>query len=197
MNKETAIKDIEFIKNQIELSKKKLLVMSYDAVYWGIIVFIGLMYSYFEALYRFGYYSFYVWISIIFIGWGFQYYHEKFGKRVRIRTFSSKILNSVWVGAGVTMTLIALSSMLTYSTNKFVNPIAIAPLIGLVLGMSYFVTGVLTESKVMIFFSIIWWISSFSMLFITSIHILPSFASLILLLQVIPGIMFNRKNRFE
>ncbi len=194
--------EIEFIKKIIQESREKTVDVSMLGFIWGVIVILGLMNTYFMALFGIGINVGYFWLAIIISGWIITILDAKINVRHKnVDTFAVRIQNSVWAACGISMTIIYIVAAFQFETPKsdlvpysyIINSMAINPIIAMILGIAYFVTGKINDDKIVVLFSYLWWIGSISMFYMKSYHTFLIFAIMMLFLQVIPMIINYRK----
>jgi hypothetical protein len=100
---------------------------------------------------------------------------------------------SIWGAAGIGMTIIGFLG--TYSGT--VRPMAISPILSIIMGSAYFISGKVVGAKWISYLSFGWWSGGVILLFVTSIYSFLIMALLMLLFQTIPGIIMYRKYKKE
>jgi len=193
MDEKNALEDIQFIRKIINESKRSVIYSGKDYIFWGILVFIGMLATYIFVNVHFYFNYIWVWVVLIPIGWGYSLYNRARQKVKYPSTFVGKIISAVWGAAGVGMTLIGFVG--TYSGT--VSPNSIAPILCIIMGGAYFATGVAVESKWFRNLSFAWWIGGIVLLFVVSITGLLIMAFLMLAFQVIPGLIIYNKFKKE
>jgi hypothetical protein len=107
----------------------------------------------------------------------------------RAETFAGKILGSVWLSAGVAMTILGFAG--TYSGAY--GPVFISPVLAAVLGIAFYVSALVYDSLLMKYLAPLWWAGSIFMFFFPGLHTIIVMAAMMLFLQVIPGIILYKK----
>ena len=130
---------------------------------------------------------------LIPIGWGYSLFNRVRQKVKYPSTFVGKIISSVWGAAGIGMTLIGFVGI--YS--KTISPNSISPILCIIMGGAYFVTGIAIESKWFRNLSFAWWIGGVVLLYVVTIEALLIMAFLMLAFQVIPGLIVYNKFKKE
>jgi len=183
-----AKEELEFIKKIIEDSRKDIVYNGMDYIFWGLIVAIGMIINYFMEILRYRFmHFFWIWVIIIAIGWTFSIftYFVK-GKKERKKTFSNKIVGSVWGACGIAMTICGFIGTLTNAINHNY----ISPTLCTIVGVGYYITGVIFENKWIKYFSFGWWIGSLIMYFYPGDYTMLLMAFMMICFQVIPGFIF-------
>ncbi|MGE5430575.1 MAG: hypothetical protein ACM3QX_05855 [Syntrophomonadaceae bacterium] len=188
MDDRAALEDLQYIRKVIEDSKRALVYNGIDYIVWGILVIIGLTATYVLVASRIYFNYFWIWLALVAAGWMFSLFSSKKSKASQPRTFSDKIIGSVWLSSGITMSILGFIGPVT----RAVNPVFISPLLSVVLGTAYFVTGNIFESRWFTYLSFGWWAGAIVMFFFPGIHSLIIMALMMLLFQTIPGIILYK-----
>ena len=187
MEDRTAIDELIFIRKVIEDSKRSVAENGIGYIFWGILVFLGLMSVYLKIVFDLPYDSNWVWIILIGFGWAYTIIANLIKKRKKhVKTFAGKILMSVWVSAGIVMTIIGFVA----TAAGMIPGYAVSPLISTVLGAAYFISGIIYDSKWVKLLSVGWWLGGIGMFFVVNINQILIMALMMLFLQVIPGFIF-------
>jgi len=158
------------------------------SIVWGILVTLGQIGNYVLTETRIWNGFMWLWLGIGLTGWLFVYIETRAKKEQTVRTFASKILASLWVSAGISMTVIGFGA----ASSGLVNGYAINPLISTVLGGTYYVTGLLNGKKLDQKLSYGWWLGAVVMFMLPGPFSFLLFAFMMVLFQVIPGILSYR-----
>lgn len=158
------------------------------SIVWGILVTLGQIGNYVLTETRTWSGFIWLWPSIIIIGWLFVLVESRSKKEQLAKTFASNILGSLWISAGISMTVIGLGA----AASGLVNGYAINPLISTVLGGTYYVTGLLNGKKLDQKLSYGWWLGAVVMFILPGPFSFLLFAAMMVLFQVIPGILSYR-----
>ena len=154
-------------------------------VFWGVLITIGLLATYFSVIYKWHYLNWF-WPALIGFGWIYTIIAAaRKEKRVKTRTLAGKIMTAVWIGCGVAMTIIGFAGTITGAYGVWL----ISPLISIVLGVGYMATGVISGKTWISLLSIGWWAGAVIMLFMYNLETLLVMAAMMILFQTIPGIM--------
>ena len=196
--------ELEFIKNIIKDSREKVEDNGLSGVVWGTIVVIGIMTTYFSAILENWNYTMPVWGIVIGSGWIYTFLStRKAKKEKKTITFALKVQNALWIASGITMTIIGLVCTLQFERIRsdmvpypyIINSMAIAPIISLILGTAYFVTGYINDCKMTTRLAYGWWIGSIILFYMKSFHTFPLFAIMTILFQIIPGIIYYKRSK--
>jgi hypothetical protein len=193
MDEKTALEEIQFIRSIMEESKKSIIYNGKDYIFWGVIVIAGMMSTYIFQMSHVYFNYFLIWVVLIPIGWIYSFYNGRVHKIKFPSTYAGKVMASIWGAAGIAMTIIGFLG--TYSGT--IKPMAISPILSVILGSAYFISGKVVGAKWISYLSFGWWIGGVILLFVTSIYSFLIMALLMLLFQTIPGILIYRKYKKE
>lgn len=194
MTEQEAQQELAFIKKVMDDSRRVVIHDGKEFITWGVLVVLGMLIMYFQNVFGFQLPIFWLWGIIIGGGWLYSWVHSlRRRQRGSMRTFGGRILGSVWLACGVTMTMIGFVVM----PSGAIKGIAIIPLICLVIGSGYFITGVIHGSTWIRNSSIGWWVGAVIMLYWPGYYIFLLFAGMMVAFQIVPGIFFYRKWKEE
>ncbi|MDA3885622.1 MAG: hypothetical protein PF638_08520 [Candidatus Delongbacteria bacterium] len=196
--------ELEFIKNIIHDSRRKVNDTGLSSVIWGTLVVIGIMTNYFSGIFHNWDYALYIWGILMASGWIYTFLEIRNAKKNNIpETFGLKVQNALWRASGIIMTIIALvcsfqfkrdvSDLVPYS--YIINSMAIAPIISLILGAAYYVTGYINDCKYTTRLAYGWWIGGIVLFYMKSYNTFLIFALMTILFQILPGIRFYRRSK--
>lgn len=189
--------DLEYVKNMIENNRRQLLDNGINYLTTTVFVALGVIVSYIlgingkESLLPF------IWIPLIFILIGVNYYLQmKVYKRAKTKkTFIGKIFNAVWLACGIPIFLI---TMLHFITGLISLP-AMFISISAILGIAYYLTGIINDLKFMQYLAFGWWVGTLLALLWAYIgeeyQLALFFAVLVVVQQLIPGVIIFSKWR--
>ena len=189
MDEKTAIDELQFIKKVIEDSRKSITYNGLDYIFWGIIVIVGMLIQYFAILSHYYFNFFWIWVVLIPIGWALSIFNGISKKEKMPRTFTGRIITSVWVAIGIGMTLLGFIGTFSHG----INPMFVSPILSVCLGTGYFITGKIIEAKWVSNLAFGWWIGAVVLFFYPGIHSLLIMALMMLFFQTVPGIIIYRK----
>jgi hypothetical protein len=186
MEKQQAELEISMIKKIMEDSRKIVVYDGVGFIIWGVLVTAALLGTYFVILFK--QYSYIPWIWVFFMGGGWIYsiwhYRRKESKN-KVKTLAGKIMGGLWISAGITMSIIGFVSPLGHS----VSPYAISPLISVILGITYSVSGIVHQQVWLRNLAVGWWAGAVIMFLYPGPQTLLIFACMMVVLQTIPGII--------
>jgi hypothetical protein len=194
METKQAESEIAVIKKIMEDSKRIAASDGKDFILWGVLVLLGVLGMYYLLMMNLYDYIGLLWGIDILIGWIFSItMHIRSQRKSRVHTFAGKILGGLWASCGIAMSIIGFVAGMTGALSGW----TIFPVIGIILGIAYFVTGIIYGYTWVNYLSFGWWIGSIFMLFFPGIYNLIVFAFMMTFLQIIPGIIFYLRWRRE
>jgi hypothetical protein len=194
MEKQQAELEINMIKQIIDDSKKIVIDDGKGFIIWGVLIVIGLLGTYFFVPLRLYEYISWLWITVIGIGWVYTIIiHAVKDHKKKVKTFAGKILGALWFSCGVSMTIVGFIGTGSGSYGAY----TISPLMSVILGIAYFVTGIIYGRAWVRNLAIGWWIGAIVTFIWTGMYSLLVFAVMMIMLQVIPGIILYSKFKNE
>lgn len=190
MEDKNPAEELAFIKEIIQQSRKTNFITGVEYILWGVIVPIGLIGTY--LLIDFHLYSLirYLWVLIICAGWGFEIFHIiKTKKREKTKSYVTKSISALWTACGIAIMIISFIGLFASTNIKY----DVSPLIAIILGIAYFVSGTLLEYKWLRNIGFVWWIAGIYFFLCKDNLNLLIFALLLLVLQAGSGLILNRK----
>lgn len=196
MDNQKVIDEIAFIKEIISESRKeKFLDNGIGYIFWGVLVTVGLLLTFFNHFFSYHYNDFWFWVPLITVGWVYNIttrIRKKKKKEVKSsgsRAYIGGILGSVWISIGIAITILG-----------FVGPISgafsgnfISAIISAVLGVGYFISGNIYEMNSFKVFAIFWWIGSIVLFLVPGLYSILIMALMIICFQIVPGIIVFKK----
>ena len=160
MDDRTAIDELVFIRKVIEDSKRSVVENGIGYIFWGILVFIGLILVYLGIVFHLPTNSAWIWVVLIGFGWSYTIIANiKKHRKKPVKTFAGQILMSVWISAGLSMTIIGFIA----TSSGMINGLALSPLMSTVLGAAYFISGTVYDSKWVKLLAFGWWCGGIAM----------------------------------
>lgn len=190
----TAEEEISVIKKIMDDSRKAVVENGWHYIYWGSIVTAALIANYLMVVYNISMYAQgMLWfVSMPAAAIVEVIIERKKVKQSKVKTFAGKLINSLWNGAGICMFILGFAGSLSGAYSA----VTIFPLISIVLGMAYLISGVIQQVKWLSALCIFWWAGSILLLLYPGIHSMLVFAAMIVCFQVLPGIiLFTRSKR--
>ncbi len=198
MNETEVQSDLSYIKSVMENSRPQIVINGWHFIMWGILVFFGIINTYFAILTNAGNQIYYAWICIVVFGWICSYaigvYERKKGITKPTKALNESLVHKVIIACNVAMVIFGFIAPL----GKVYSAYAICPSMCVILGMMYFMIGSIVDNKMIRNLGFAWWIGALALFGMTmdknlAIHSLLGYAVLIITLQVIPGFILNKK----
>lgn len=194
MEENQLLEDVEFIKKMIENNRRSLIDNGISYISAGVYVVIGSALSIYLQISGMGNMLPYLWLLLLTLLIGFNFFIQKRMAAEKVKkTFAGRVFSAVWIACAIPMLII---SVLFFTTNK-IPMSAMFSAVSAILGIGYYLTGVINDLKFMKVLAAGWWTSIvISMLwsyFGEEYQLALFFALLILLLEVIPGIIIYNK----
>jgi len=194
MTELNAHQELAFIKKVMEDSRKIICDDGKSFIFWGILISFGMLITYLKVAGDWGINLGWFWPVLIALGWiGTMAVELKAKKKRATSTFAARILGSVWISCGVAMTILGFAGSLT---NAY-NGVFISPIISVVLGIGYLITGVIHGKKWVSLLSIGWWLGALLMFYLQNLETLLIMTGMMIFLQTIPGILLYKESKRE
>ena len=194
MTELNAHQELAFIKKVMEDSRRIICDDGKSFVFWGILISFGMLVTYIKIVGNWSINLGWFWPALIAIGWIGTVAVELITKKKRSpRTFAAKILGSVWFGCGIAMTILGFVGTMT---NAY-DGVFISPILSVVLGIGYLITGVIHGKKWVSLISIGWWFGALLMFYLQNLETLLIMTGMMIFLQTIPGIILYKESKRE
>ena len=188
MNQIDAKDEIAFIRKVIEDSKRTVGSGNLGSVIWGILVVIGMILTYMHIVFSSAIHPGLIWAVLMGIGWIYTIIVMiKQRKKPSVKTFGGKILSSIWIACGITLTCIGFYATSTGAIKSW----AIIPICCLVIGIGYYVTSDIVASRITKLFAFVWWACGLLMMTWPGLYMFLLFAGMMIAFQIIPGIKYH------
>lgn len=188
--------DLRYVKSMIENSRRRLIDNGINYLTTAVFVGIGVIVSYILGVNGQQDVLPYLWIPLIFLMVIANIFlQSKIEKKSTKHTFIGKIFDAVWLSCGISISIITLLYFITLSIQLSTLFIAISA----ILGIGYYLTGVINELPFMKYLAYVWWIGTILSLLWNYIganyQLALLFSALVVIQQAIPGIIIYRKWR--
>ena len=194
MDTKQAELEITLIKKIMQDSRKIIVFDGKGFIIWGVLVLIGLIGTYISITMEISYYVGWLWLTVIGTGWIYSLVtYWIIGSKVRVHTLAGKILGGVWLSCGIAITLIGFLG--TYSGA--LRGWGISPMMSIILGVAYFMSGLIYGHPWVKYLSFGWWGGAVVMFLFPGLHILLIFAAMMIMFQIVPGIILYIKWKKE
>lgn len=178
--------ELSLIRKIMEDSRKAVYDTSKQGTFWTLIMAPAILVNYLMIIFNAGLeYSGFLWMGTVAIGIIGSIIIAKKEKRVtRVKTFAGKILTSIGIAAGGANCIFGIASGFI---NAF-DPVYIVPVDSVVLGMAFYLVGVIQQIKTLKFFAFIWWAGAVFFFFFPSMHCLLFLALMLIIMILLPKI---------
>ena len=194
MTELNAHQELAFIKKVMEDSRRIICDDGKSFIFWGFLISFGLLVTYLKIAGNWSISLGWFWPALIFAGWIVTIISEIMSKKKRSsKTFTAKILASVWISCGVAMTILGFIGSIT---NAY-NGVFIGPIISVVLGVGYMISGVIYGKRWVSIISIGWWLGALLMFYLQNLETLLIMTGMMIFLQTIPGIILYKESKRE
>ncbi|MCF7911416.1 MAG: hypothetical protein K9M99_02725 [Candidatus Cloacimonetes bacterium] len=188
MESQKAVEEISFIKKIVEENRKVSYPNGIYFIIWGIAVFLGMLGNFYLVKEGLGRKILWLWLGIVLVGWVFTVISSrKEDRKAGYSDWTGKVYGYLWMAAGVCMSIIGF----TGPFSRVLNPMAICPLIGLIMGMAHFISGMMNDFKWQQIVGVLWWIGSIVLFFWVAVENFLVFGVMMLLLHALPGFILN------
>lgn len=177
--------EISFIKKVIDDSRQATLDNGKYYILWGVIVGIASILTYVGVKNKIeGNFINWVWMNCIVIGWVFSIiFGIRDRKKEKSKTFAGKMIMHTWIGAGITMAVIAFVGI----PAKVIPYEAICPTIAAVAGGANYISSRIQKSGFILAVAFGWWIGSGILFFMKGIDVILGYGIMLSLFSIIPG----------
>ena len=191
--------ELAFIRKIINESREAMTEDGIPYITWGVSVAIGMLLTYFEALLNINLYAGYAWIVLILGALSLTFWYISRNKREKKpETFGDKLQGAIWgiCGSAIGFVVIMFASAGSPSPSQdLLNAIFICAFSSIILGIAYFLSGIVLQIRWLRNLGFVWWLGCLAMILTHSIHALAVYAGMLILFQVLPGLILNRNYR--
>ncbi len=192
--------ELQYIRKIIDESRTAFVEDGKPYILWGLIVAIGMGISYISVLIQRDLYTGFVWIGLVLIGWGWSIYYlvQQRKQTQRAPNFIDRMQRSIWTACGSALGLsVILIVTIRHSdpATPSIHPFYVTFVASLILGIAYYLSGVAHDLKWLRNIGFAWWAGAIVMYLWPTVHVLGIYAGMLILFQVIPGIILQRRYR--
>jgi hypothetical protein len=198
MEQVNAQEELAFIRKMMADTQIKMADDGKPSIVWGVIVALGMLATYISALYDTDFGVAWMWIGLSLLGWGYVYYYRsRKMQKARLQTMAGRIVGSIWGACGVCIGLVITLTFVAPAVSGvyIVNPVALTSIVSILLGMAYFLCGIVYGKAWVRYVAFGWWLGAIGMFLFPSVHVLGIYALMIIVFQVIPGIVLYRASK--
>jgi hypothetical protein len=188
-----AQQELTFIRKVIQDSRLTLVDNGVEYIYWGVLVACGMFGTY--VLDRLqaaewaigGWINLTLWIAVMGGGWACSLIrHLRRRRLARVHTLAGRMLGTIWLACGIAIMML----IFVLGPLGKADP---SPAIAVVLGIGFFLSGVLMDFAPLRWASLCWWAGAVVLALIRS---LPAemlvFGGMMIAFQVVPGIILHQ-----
>lgn len=183
--------ELMIIRKIMEDSRNIIIDNGIHYIFWGVLVTSALILNYIIIIFRF--YPEYIglmWFILMVSGAIADGLIERRNEKKRkVNTFAGKLLGTLWSASGLCMFIFGFIGVITGSYSPFI----ISPIISVVLGAAYFISGAIQQVKWIQALLAGWWGGALYMFMFPGRETLLIFAVMVITFQVVPGIVLYRK----
>lgn len=184
--------ELNIIKKMMEDSRRVVYEGSKQGTFWTIIMVPAILANYFMMIFNMGLrYTGLVWIGVVLIGIiGSIMIANKEKNISHTKTFAGKILAAIGIGVGGANVMFALAS----GVFGAFHPVYIVPVDSVVLGMAFYLVGVIQQLKTLKVFAYIWWAGAIFFFVFPSMHCLLFLALMLVGVVTFPRLEEKKKS---
>ncbi len=197
--------ELQYIRKIIEESRAAFVENGKIYILWGLIMAIGMGVTYLSFLLNRNLDTGYVWIALILLGWimMIMLYRARKHKGQRAKSIIERIDTAIWGACGGAIGLLVIIFMLNYhydpSSSFFstlfdtISPFVISFFSAIILGIAFYLSGIVNQIRWLRNLSFVCWAGAAAMFLWPSIHVFGLYALMLILFQVVPGIILQRR----
>ena len=169
MDRSDAEMELAFIKNAIQESRRATYDYGMIMIVWGIITILGFCGNYVNIYHRHIIESLFwkdikmflwIWVTCTGIGTIYSVIHILRKRKTGYpRTFIGKIVISTWIGSLVAIILLTFIGTVTQGIRLW----AISPVVSTILGVGFYISGMISSQRWCRNLAFCWWIGAFGM----------------------------------
>ncbi len=186
--------DISYIRNMIDNNRRTLVDNGITYISIGVYIFTGVIISFIMESNGLKNTQSYIWLTLMIILIVFNLgVQNKLHKKHTKKTFASKIFAATWIACGIPIFVISVLYLITGN----INAPSFFIMVSSVLGVGYFLTGVINELMFMKASAFVWWagavLASLWKYIGKEYQLSLIFAALIFVLEIVPGLVIYKK----
>ena len=189
-----AQQELAFIKKVMTDSRNILIDDCKGIIFWGLLISFGLLITYLSITQGWETTLSWFWPALIGFGWIYTLVTEiRRERKRRVKTFAGKIMGAVWIAFGISATILGFAGTFSGAYHSVI----ISPLIAVLLGTGFLISGLLYGKPWVSYLAIGWWGGAIVMFFMQNLETLLIMIGMLILFQVIPGIILYREFKKE
>jgi len=185
-----AKEQLAFIKSIMDDSQKVVADNGDGFILWGILIILAGISSFILDQFQLNQFQGWMYLGIVGLGWLYMMTIHRRAKKYSIgNPLTKKIIDSIWTAVLISMTLLGFVGGVSDTIDlDHMNAVMYT-----VLGTAYFLQGVITGKTWVRNLAFGWWLGSITLFFITGLPATILAVIMMVGLQIIPGIIFNRQ----
>jgi hypothetical protein len=193
MDVKNAELELSVIRKIMEDSRRAVYDTSIQGTFWVTVMAPAILVNYLMYVFGFGLkYVGLLWIGAVAIGTvGSIIIARKEKRTVRVKTFAGKLLATIGIAIGGANIIFSFAS----AVAKAFDPLYIVSVDSVVMGMAFYVIGVIQQLKTLKMLSFVWWAGAVFFFVFPSIHCLLFLAVILILTVWLPKFEEARKNK--
>lgn len=189
MNEDKALRnDLATIRALMADSQKLVRGTWWYQLVWGVLITLGLVLTWMGE--QSGQYRLIAlgWVGVVATGWVASMVRgRRDADRATVQNAASRAFAGIWIGLGVTLTMVGMVSIPTGA----VAPDGLPGLLAIVLGAGYFATGFVSGLRGLSLVGVGWWIGGGALLFFQGSSAILGLAALTVLLEIVPALVLR------
>jgi hypothetical protein len=187
MEREQVQQEISMIREMIEKTKAETAESGWFFILIGIFIMVAT--SGIAILESLNLHQ-WVWVALVaMLAGGAVIGHFTIEKKTRVKTYAKTVWVSTWTACS--MAILLMTFLFPFLD---LYPMSTVPVLALlVIGVAVFVTGVIFETRAVIYSGFVWWAGAIGMALVFDITRLYIMLATLLLGWVLPGIILNRQ----
>lgn len=192
MDASNAYEDLAMVRQLMEETRELVCEHGKHFIVWGVLIVIALLATYARLVDLAALPVGWIWAAAGILGWIFSFWAGRRDiARAPVRTTAGRLLGGIWIGFGITATLIGVLGLYTGA----LAPYLLGGLEAALLGFAFFATSFVGRQRWLRWLALGWWAGSLVMLIWPGEHTLLLMAGLLVVLQVVPGVVIHNRAR--
>jgi len=192
MDAPNAYEDLAMVRRLMEETRELVCEHGKHFIVWGLLMVVALLATYARLIDLAAVPVGWIWAAAMGVGWLFSFWAgRRDAGRARVRTTAGRLLGGIWIGFGITATIIGVLGLYTAA----IEPELLGGLMAALLGFGFFASSFVGRQRWLRWLALGWWAGSLAMLLWPGEHTLPLMAALIVALQVVPGVVIHIRGR--
>lgn len=129
-----------------------------------------------------------MWVALVAVGWAFSIARSRRDRSsAPVRNAATRAFGGIWMGLGVTLTLIGIVTIPTGA----VAPGGLPGILAALLGAGYFASGFLAGLRWMLYVGLAWWLAAGALLVWQGPAAILALAALTVVLEIVPALVLR------